>query len=154
MSVNTIKSIATLGKDKGFTIHADTMSNNGKSVQGRIYLESKALVSFNKDIHLGIYTEPEKTRAIERLFEKHFSNNVGVIKLDQEESFDTKIQIAAKLDLNGLDTSSLLLYSYNPSTNSYTIINNPNYFIDKAGYLHFFTEQAGCIIVTDKPLGK
>jgi len=85
-------------------------------------------------------------------FEKWFKNKVRVIHLDQQGDFGQPVKIAAKLDLTGMDASKLYFYSYDKKTNTYRRIEKPAYWIDKNGYLHFTTEYAGDIVVSEGPL--
>jgi len=72
--------------------------------------------------------------------------------MDQAEPWGQPVEIAAKVDLTGMDTSNLCFYSYDKATNTYKRIEKPAYWIDKNGYLRFTTELAGNIVVSGGPL--
>ena len=87
-------------------------------------------------------------------FEKWFVSKLQVIHLEHTGSFSQPVEVAAKVDLTGMDTTNLYFYSYDKVSNSYRRIENPDYWIDKNGYLHFTTELAGDIIVSEGELKK
>ena len=72
--------------------------------------------------------------------------------MDQAEPWGQPVEIAAKVDLTGMDTKNLYFYSYDKKTNTYRRIEKPAYWIDKNGYLRFTTELAGDIIITEGAL--
>ena len=75
-----------------------------------------------------------------------------MIHLEQQGDFGQPVQIAALVDLSGMDTENLFFYSYNKAANTYRRIVKPAYRIDKNGYLHFTTEYGGEIIISEGPL--
>lgn len=85
-------------------------------------------------------------------FERWFKNKLRVIHTDQQIDWGQPVRIAARVDLSGMDTKNLYFYSYDKATNSYRRIEKPAYWIDKNGYLHFTTEYAGDIIISEGPL--
>jgi len=104
------------------------------------------------DMKVSGYVKGSVVDSRRAMFEKWFGNKVRVIHLEHAGSFGQTVEIAGKVDLTGVDTSSLLFYSYDKSTNSYKQIKEPNYWLDKSGYLHFTTEFAGDIIISEGPL--
>ena len=87
-------------------------------------------------------------------FEKWYVNKLRIIHLDHTGSFGQAVEIAAKVDLNGMDTKELYFYSYDKATNSYKRIEKAAYWIDRNGYLHFTTELAADIVVSEGALEK
>ena len=87
-------------------------------------------------------------------FEKWYTNKVQVVHLDHSGSYGQAVEIAAKVDLTGMDTTNLVFYSYNRTANNYNRIDTPSYWVDKNGYLHFTTERAGDIIISEGLLEK
>lgn len=85
-------------------------------------------------------------------FEKWYRNKLKVIHLAHTGSFGLPVEIAAKADLDGMDTANLFFYSYDNESNGYRLIEKPAYWIDRNGYLHFTTELAGDIIISDGKL--
>lgn len=51
-----------------------------------------------------------------------------------------------------MDMTGLVLYSYDKAANIYRRIEKPAYWVDTNSYLHFTTEHAGDIIVSEGPL--
>ena len=143
-----LKQAADTAKKAGgnVTLHFDTMSSDGKSVLARISVNPEFAT---KDLLL---SANKNSNNIKALFEKWFVNKIRVVHLEQEGSFGMPIKIAAKVDLDGMDTKNLYFYSYNKKLNSYHRIGKPAYWLDKNGYLHFTTEMAGDIIIIDGEL--
>lgn len=87
-------------------------------------------------------------------FEKWYSNKLRIVHLDHTGSFGQPVEVAAKVDLTGMDTANFYFYSYDKASNSYKRIEKPDYWIDKSGYLHFTTELAGDIVISEGPLAR
>lgn len=86
--------------------------------------------------------------------EKWFSNELRVLHLDQAGPFGQPVEVAVKLDLDGMDLENLVLYSYDSKTNTYQEITQPGCWADKNGYLHFTTSLAGSLVVSNGPLAR
>lgn len=92
--------------------------------------------------------------SLKALFGKHFQNKLQAMSMKQQGAWGQPVEIAAKVDLSGMDSKNLLFYSYNKATNKYAEINNPNYWVDKNAFLHFTTDIAGDIIISEGELVK
>lgn len=145
-----LSALANAAQGKNIVLHADTMSGN--AVQGRIYVDPAKLADVKEPIKLGIYTESAKTTATTAIFEKFFGNNVATVSFEQQGSLGARLEVAAKVDLADMDVTKLVLYSYDRASNTYRRIENPAYWVDKNGYLHFTTALAGDIIISEGPL--
>ena len=86
------------------------------------------------------------------IFEKWFSNDVAVVSFGQQGSFGQPVEVAVKVDPIVMDIHNLVFYSYDSKTNTYKRIEKPAYWIDGNGYLHFTTEFAGDIIISEGAL--
>lgn len=128
---------------------ADSMSTGGVDV--RISLDPG---KSSKNLNLSASSANDTAKARKAFFEKWFKNKVAVVSLGQQGSFGFPVEIAAKVDLTGMDTKNLVFYSYDKATNAYRRIEKPAYWIDTNGYLHFYTELAGDIIISEGPLEK
>ena len=150
ISPAALKEIKDTASAAGMTakLVADTMS--GTAVSGRLTISASSTIA--SDIKLGVYVDSASVKSTKDKFEKWFKNNIVVISLAQKGSYGTQVSIAAKVSVSSLNTSSLVFYSYNTSTNQYSKIANPGYTVDSNGYLHFNTTNAGDIIVTDSAL--
>ena len=122
------------------------------AVQERISVPNPGLMK--GEVMLSGYVKGNIVDNRKAFFEKWFKNKVQVIHFDQAEPWGQPVEIAAKLDLTGMDTSSLYFYSYDSKANTYQRIKKPAYWIDKNGYLHFTTEMAGAIIISKGPLDR
>ena len=119
---------------------ADSMSADGKTVEVRIILDP---AKSTKDLNLTASTSNGRAKSTKAFFEKWFKNKVSTINFGQQGGFGQPVEIAAKVDLTGMDTKKLVFYAYDKATNNYRRIENPAYWIDKNGFLRFTTELAG-----------
>ncbi len=132
----------------GKSYYHDAVSLN--SVKVRIYINPTAKPT--KDLLLSGYVSGAKVAAIKNEIAKTYKNKVQVINLEQQISFGQTVEIAAMLDLSKMDTKNLVFYSYNKATGKAKLIATPNYRIDSKKYLHFSTQLAGNIVVSEGEL--
>ncbi len=129
-------------------VMADTVVNN--VVVGRVILDAKVAAAQGKDLMLKVSIGDKATKD---LFAKYFSNELAIVSLSQSGTFGQKVEIAARVDVSKLDASKPWhFYSYDAAKNEYREISGTNYKVDANGYLHFNTELAGKILITDKPM--
>ena len=141
-------SASVIANAAGYSFWHDTLAGN--VVQVRLYISNPELVK--SDRMLSGYVSGAAVDNLRARFEKYFSNKIRVIQLDQQTDWGQLVEIAAKVDLTGMDTNRLYFYSYNAASNTYRRIENPAYWIDSNGYLRFTTEYAGSIIISEGPL--
>lgn len=134
---------------KGIKAYFDSM--NAQGVDVRLYIDPSAVIG---DLNVAASTTNATTKATKNLFEKFFNNKAAVISFGHQGSFGDSINVAAKVDLTGMNTKNLVFYVYDKKTNTYRQIANPTYWIDSNGYLRFSTVFAGDIIVSDGALVK
>lgn len=146
ISLDALKAMVASGTDIKF--QADSMDKTGKTITARISLDP---AKSTRDLNLTASVSGSRVKAVKAFFEKWFSNKVSVLSLGQKGSFGQSVDIAAKLDLSGMDTDNLVFYIYDQSANSYKRL-NVNYRIDSSGYVRFTTQAAGDIVVSDGPL--
>ncbi len=133
---------------KGYKYEHDTVVNN--AVQVRLYITAPELI--DRDTLVTGWVSSTVVTQRRLLFEKWFANKVRVVHMDNAEPWGQEVQIAARIDLAGWDTKLLYFYSYSVKTNAYTRIPAPRYWIDANGYLHFYTQLAGDIIISEGDL--
>jgi hypothetical protein len=121
-------------------------------VEVRAYFDDPGL--FTRDAYVSGWVSGTSVTSIRSLFEKYFSNKIRTIHFDQSGKWENPIKIAAKIDFAGIDTTKLVFYSYDSTTNSYRRLEAPAYRIDANGYLRFTTEYAGEIIISEGGLEK
>ncbi|MFV0399920.1 MAG: hypothetical protein ACK5LX_04775 [Oscillospiraceae bacterium] len=134
------------------TVRFDTSTiDNQSKLEGRMYIKLDQPVP---DVFPSVYTREEYTKETKALFQNRFSNkNISVIHLDQNDAFGVaEVEIAAAVDLTGMNTTKLYIYRLDRKTGEFELLENTRYYIDTAGYLHFFTKVGGDFIVTDSPL--
>ncbi len=115
-------------------------------------MDPSALSGAADGLRLGVFTRSERTAQTAAVFGKYFNNKIRVVSCEQQGSFGASLQIAAKVDLSGMDLNSLVFYSYDKASNSYVRIMSPAYFVDANGYLPFYTGRGGDIVVSERPL--
>ena len=128
----------------------DTLSNN--AVQLRISIPEPAKIT--TDLLMSGYVEGATVNKTRAFFEKWYSNKLRVISFEQQGDWGQLVKVAAKVDFTNIDTNNLVLYSYSSKTNSFKRITAQAYWIDKNGYIHFATEIAGDIIISEGALVK
>jgi hypothetical protein len=155
LRAETIRLLAALSKNvgKNIVIDADTTDAKGK-ILVRIYADITKLANVKHDIALKGTADKTATKPITDRFARYYSNTIAVVSLAQKGSFGAKLEIAARVDLTGLDKSKLIAYSYDSETNRIKLIKDAKIKVDKNGFVHFTTESGGEIIITDKPLTK
>ncbi len=97
-------------------------------------------------------TPPARRSTGRAFFEKWYGNRINAINFDQPGQWENPVKVSAKIDLTGWDTKRLVFYYYDPKLNRYTRITDPAYWIDFNGFLHFATQYAGEIIISEGEL--
>lgn len=151
---NTLQSMEKAGEKAGKSVmlHADTLTADNKMVQGRLYVDPSLFDEETTRIKLAVYTDKENTGDARKNLKKLYGNRITVIRCGQNGSYGVRLRISAMADLAGLDKDSLYFYSYNRTTQVLSQIKNPNYSINDAGYLHFYTNKGGDIVISDEQL--
>jgi uncharacterized repeat protein (TIGR02543 family) len=134
----------------GYQYWHDTM--DASAVQVRVYIKNPTAIT--SDLLVSGYVKGSEVDRVKALFEKYFSNKVRAIHLDQTGTWGQAAEIAARVDLAGMDVTKLYLYSYDKATNTYRRIEKSAYWVDNNGYLHFTTALAGDIIISEGPLAR
>ena len=151
ITTEALKAVAEAARSSGVTavVHADKIVGN--VVQSRFYIDPAKAAALSGTIDLSVSTDNAAVQQTAALFEKYFSNPVSVINLGQKGAYGMDMPLALQVDLSKLDTSKLTFFSFDPATNKYVTIQNPKYFIDRNGYLHFTTPVGGNIVIADQP---
>jgi len=139
---------AALAALAGLKYEHDTVADG--AVQVRLAISNPEKIT--KDIMVSGYVKGDEVDRIRSHFEKWFQNKLRGIHMDQSEPWGQPVEIAARVDLTGMDTKNLYFYSYDKKTNTYKRIEKPAYWIDENGYLHITTELAGDIVISEGPL--
>ena len=139
---------ASTGKGVTVTpiIACDTVENG--SVITRVYIDpAKNTLTTPISVSGSLGNQP-----VVDMFARYYSNTIKAVRLEHAGAFGMPVNIAAKVDLTGLDTKTLRFYNYNTATNIYTPITAPAYSIDANGYLRFTVTSGNTILIMDKPL--
>ena len=148
ISLSELKEIAAIAAKEGKTpwLVVDTVSPNTRTVDVRVSI-NPALAT--KALNLAGSTTSARAIETKNLFEKYFRNRIlAVISLSQKSEFGQQAEICVKVAPE-TRVEELILYSYNPETNSYREIRDANAWIDKNNYLHFSTNYANEIVISE-----
>ena len=132
----------------GFAYQHDSMV--GQSVDVRLHIDDPRAMTV--DVYVSAWTGSQNATWIRNHFERFFDNQIRVVEFDHAGAWGQTVRVAARLDLAGMDTDNLVLYTYDREVNRYRRILEPNYRIDRNGYLHFRTDMGGAVIVSDGAL--
>ena len=143
VSAETLQAIAKQSADNGVkvTVHIDKVED--QKVISRMYIDPVQASNLTGDINLEVDVSGKNVETVKNIFEKYFSNKMSVINLGQQGSFGMTVGMAVKLDLSEMNLGSLVFYSYDKATNTYSQITNPGAYVDDNGYLHFSTALGG-----------
>ena len=128
----------------------DTVKDN--AVQVRLYIKEPAKIL--EDIYVSGWVTGSEVEKARDIFEKWFQNKVRVIHMDHTKPWGQRVEIAAKVDLAKIDVNNLYFYSYDKKSSRYSMIRKPNSWVDANGYLHFYTDMAADIVISEGPLVK
>lgn len=137
---------------KSAVVRAVVTDSDNKKVIGRFYLDPAALKDGSTDIKLGLQTEGTGIRSVKAKLEKQYDNKLTAIRLSHTGGFGARIRIGVYADISKLDATNLRFYSYNASTGNCGRIEQPEYTVSGNGYLQFYTERGGYIIICEGPL--
>lgn len=148
ISKAALDAIQKVSTQKGvqLSVYVDTIVNN--VIVSRMYIDPAAY-TLSTDLKTSIITN---VPTVKGHFNKYFKNKLQVVGFTQQGSLGTNIAAAVKLDFSGMDTSKLILYSYDVVQNRYSILSDQTYFIDVNGYLHFTTSEGNYIIISEGQL--
>ncbi|MDL2233862.1 hypothetical protein LJC63_09855, partial [Ruminococcaceae bacterium OttesenSCG-928-L11] len=122
-------------------------SLQNKEVVARMVVNPNLVKDGEGSIDPYIALSGEGVDKVREKFTKHFGKDVAVIGCGTVD-FGMTVVLSAKLDFGTMNTSSLKAYAYDSSANAYTAIKDTDFVVDENGFLHFQTQKAGYIIVT------
>jgi hypothetical protein len=140
--------VSALTELAGLRFEHDTTVDSAKQV--RVSISNPAKIT--NDTLLSGSVKGNAVDGIKASFEKWFTNKVRVVSFEQQGAWGQPARIAAKVDLTGMEITKLHFYSYDKKVNIYRSVLKPEYLIDVNGYLHFTTEYAGDIIISEGAL--
>jgi hypothetical protein len=149
LSLETVKSILAETGGKETTLTAQSLSPDGKSVDVQIKVD---LSKVTGNVNLSASSTSQEARKTSQVFSKYYANTTQTLHCEQKGTFGQSVSMAAKI-AEGMPTDNLKFYSYNAETNTYTQIQT-EYWIDINGYVHFNTELANDIIISNGELVK
>ena len=144
VSHESLMAAARLGN---FPVRFDAML--GDTLVGRITLAPNIANNPAAFIRLGVYSQTANTSRVQGIFDRFFSNAAVVILVEQDR-FPGPVEISARAGM--LSGNNLHFYSYNPQTNTVSVLSVTGARTDTSNYIHFITSTGGYIIVSDGPL--
>lgn len=151
LTVEQAKKIVAEAKANGGKITFSADSIVAKAVAVRLTLNPELVT---EDIKLYASVSDEHVKSLLAIFNKFYTNQFQVVYFAHQANIGQKAHIAAKVDLTGFDMENIVFYSYDRQNNKVNKMQTPNYWVDKAGYLHFDTEILGNIIISNGDLVK
>jgi hypothetical protein len=146
--------VTHLAQIPNVAVAADTTTADNRSIQGRMLVRPADLRLTGDRLALGVWTESIITSSISESLGRWYSNRLAVVKFDQQGELGARVQIAARVDLTGLNTNTLVFYSFDQASNRLIKLSDPGYTVDQNGFLHFSTNLGGSIIITDRDLAR
>jgi hypothetical protein len=142
----------------GAIILADSYTPDSKAVDVRITLDvNEAIESLQsgaiKTLNLAASTQSPAAKQAKTIFESWFSNDLQTVHFDRQGAWGQPVKVAVKFD-SALDPANLFFYAYDKATNTYTRLQSPDAWVDAHGYVHFTTEIAGDIIISEGALAR
>lgn len=139
---------ALWGEEEKFplVLYAFSPEKDGKGVGVRLTVKPSALT---EPCSLEASMDNEQALKTQELFEYYFAGNVRVVSLTYQGNFAKPVEVAARLNLSGIDSQRLFFYAYQPTSNTYREIRSPQNWVDSKGFLHFYTSWGGDLLVTD-----
>lgn len=147
--VDVMASIASQAQKSGLEANVVMDSMNGNAVGVRVRVSAGAAAQLGRELNLSAAVG---SAAIEKHFAKYYRNKIAVVAMAQKGSFGVPVDVAARVDLSGMDTAKLHFYTYDAAANAYREIPQTNSFIDGSGYLHFNTSAGNNIIISEGDL--
>lgn len=145
VSTAALRSAAFSAAYYGGSVSVRFRTLDGSSVQGQLTVDPEKAPSENMDLQVGIYTTPGKTSSYEEAADAHFGAQTAIVLLEHGGSYGMTVDIAAKVDLTGMDASNLKLY--HATSGAYTLLKDQSYYVDENGYVHFSTDSGGTIVI-------
>ena len=152
VKAETFAEVAKEAEKKNAKVEVKVDNVVGKKVVARITFDAAEAAKLKEPVKLGVKTDKAATKVVNNTFTKFFDNEIAVAKCEQEGKFGMNVRMAVKVNLEKLNKETLAFYSYDAKTNTFKKIKEPKYVVDKNGYVHFDTNLAGSIVITDKPL--
>ena len=154
VSANALKAMVKSASAAGMSalLNADTM--NGNAIAGRLTVISGNVGSLSSNITLGVFPDSATTAPVASKFNKYYRNDMRFLTLEHAGSYGMTVNIAAKLDMGGMKTTNLHVYSYDRKLNQFRLINGAGAFVDKNGFFQFKTTYGDDIIISDGPLAR
>jgi hypothetical protein len=142
-----LRGAAQLALDEGGKVffNFDTLAED--SVAGRIIVNPHLVSENAGGFNFTVVTASDDVTAVRELFSKHLEKPVAVIKTHMDD-FGMYVIVSAKLDFTGMDTETLIAYSYDKEANSYKAVKDAGCLVDEYGFINFQTTQGGYIIIT------
>ena len=99
-------------------------------------------------ISLTASTFSPRAVAAQNVFRTHLNTVSTVVSFQQQGGLGMEVGVAVRL-APGMNTNNLFFYSYNPSANTFSVLEPGNVSVDANGFVHFATSIGGDIVITN-----
>ena len=149
-TTTALRSAAFAATAAGGTVElkSRTLDKSG-AIQGQINMKPDEAPKTDSKIGLSVYTSAENTGSYSENARSAFGRRAAIVYLTHSGEYPLAVSVAAKVDLSGMDTAKLKIYTYNTATGSYKPIPNQGYRVDSAGFIHFTPESGGIIAIVE-----
>lgn len=137
---------------KNMSISFDTLSSDKASIDGRLYFPTAGLENWKGSYKTEVKTTNKNIETVKSRINGWYANKVAVVEISQNTSLVVNTHIAANLKDFSSTADNLYFYSYNPVDNKIAPLSSTNAHVDSAGYLHFYTNIGGYIVISQGPL--
>jgi uncharacterized membrane protein YgcG len=149
VSLAVLKAMAQAAGAAGVAVNADTRTSSGAFDVRLTFNPGSATANVNL-VASTLNTQAANAKA---RFAKSFSNKLSAVHLSQAGAYGMNVKVAVKLAPAMVKAKDIAFYAYNASNNSYSRLQTA-YRVDANGFLHFYVEQGGTVIISEGPLTK
>jgi hypothetical protein len=152
VSASALRSAGSASLGGTVLVHFETASGN--NIEGRLTINPKDAADLTGNIAVAIFTNSGVTGRVAQLFNRHFTNDVSVVRAAHAGSYGLNVKIAAKISDSLARSRDLRVYHYNSENNGYLELTAPNIVVDSNSYIHFDASAGGFYIISNGPLNR
>lgn len=145
-------------------LNFDTFALDGKTTEGRLTVNPRAYkrakyddpLQVGHNINVLVNTNNADVLKVREQFQKHFKNELLVIKAGQKDGYGMNVTCTVKAGdiFSKAKQSNLRLYTYDPDKSKFRLLKDSNISIDSDKNLHFTTNTGNYLIISNGALTK
>lgn len=155
ISMQTVRQLASqlAAADKDCTLRVDTLSANGKTIEGIVYIKPRewaqmSSISDYTDLPLSVKSRSVDAGAFQSDLRDRFDGKTALLQIACD-SMPSRTKIRAYVNLSGMNAQKLEFYYYEPKTKKLEHIRDANYSVDKQGFVSLHLSKGGTIVIAD-----